>query len=62
MPCSVSQSLELSMKIKRVLMYCKKMDFIWEVYFKKREITRITANVKPGNSCKNLFKKLHAKA
>ena len=27
MPCSVPQSLELSMKIKRVLMYRKKMDY-----------------------------------
>jgi len=26
MPCSVSQSLELSMKMKRVLMYHKKVD------------------------------------
>ena len=29
---------------------------------KKQEITRITANVKPGKSCKSLFKKLHARA
>jgi len=27
---------------------------------KKREITRIMANVKPGKSCKSLFKKLQA--
>jgi len=50
-------------------MYHKKMDCTQETSIKskmsslkKREITRITANVKPGNSCKNLFKKLHAKA
>jgi len=33
-----------------------------DVYFKKREITRIMANVKPGKSCKSLFKKLQANA
>jgi hypothetical protein len=70
MPCSVSQSLELSLKIKRVLMYHKKMDCTKETSInskiistkKKMEITRITANVKPGKSCKILFKKLHANA
>jgi hypothetical protein len=70
MPCSISQSLEFSLKIKRVLMYRKKMDCMQETSikskmmstFKKREITRIMANVKPGKSCKSQFKKLHAKA
>jgi len=53
-------------------MYRKKMDCTHETSIKckmmstlkkkKQEITRITANVKPGKSCKSLFKKLHARA
>ena len=70
MPCSVSQSLELSLKIKRVLMFRKKMDYTQETSIKskmmstlkKRENTRITANVKPGKSCTSPFKKLQANA
>jgi len=36
MPCSVSQSLELSLKIKRVLMYRKKMDCTQETSIKSK--------------------------
>ena len=58
MPSSVSQSLELSLKIKRVLMYHKKMDSRQEtikcnmVSTLKREITRIVAMSNRENDVK----------
>jgi hypothetical protein len=45
MPCSVSQSLELSLKIKRVLMYHKKMDCTQETSIK----LKMMPTLKKGN-------------
>jgi len=64
---SVAQSQELSLKMKRVLMYCIKMDWTQETSIKSKMMStlktaRITANVKPGKSCKSQFKKLRANA
>ena len=45
MPCSVSQSLELSMKIKRVLMYRKKMGYTQDAGIK----SKMMSTLKKGN-------------
>jgi hypothetical protein len=41
MPCSVSQSLELSMKIKRALMFHKKMDYTQDTSIKSKMMSTL---------------------